>query len=815
MATTRPQTNVEAQQRIIAQQDAIRPLLRKALQANDKPSIDKYMGEMERLNRQMQATATVTVGGVDVPIGAIGSGIQSGISGLFTTIPDIATAGYNYLAPQGMQVPSLGELGTKYLGIQNEPQSQEQAYAFRMAQGAGSSAIPSAGARGLLLGTGLGAGDVAVSEATGLPEGLASGVYAVGNLTRAGFRGVQGFRESRKLNKFIEENIPPEGQNVFKEFMFRGQGSDSPIVAAALQKLRSQPQYAELFAKFDQAASDFATKGMTPVSRITSKQDATEAVATRVQRELEGLKEKRSEAASSIFEQAKGYGADKPLVEPTITIKNIDDLIARYSAKSTPNADKAVEVLNSIKGRLTSTNPLNPEQAMFVGATGPLQTTTKRNIDQVQGVLSEFGKKASTGDSLIKDLAISDEKIISSAIFGGMKDDVNNALKTASGSEITALKLLNLGRNTVKKASDNYLDAISQGMPSFLKDKPLSAVSYEDLYANYKDLNEYQRAKVRSYVGSTDQEALNFLDKNIFQDFVKSAQGKNNADVLTTDLEKLATNWKSLGDNEKFALTTALGANAKEFDQRMTDALVFTRKMRVSQPTTDETKAISSDLQRGLSAVVGTAAGYPPAKAADVAMTTINELFKKQGLTDEQLMKMLLTPEGANFLRQGSLTGASANTLDALTKIPSTLETTAPALSAITRLTVPTQEQAPATTTQAAPQGVYVPEDLFGNQASMPNEMPSTTPATSQPTEGGVYVPEDIFTSGTTTAPRVNLNANKDERQGIFNQELNSLLQKSNAVQASGDQAAIQRVSGDISALLREAQRNNLQLSVQ
>jgi hypothetical protein len=830
MTTTRPQTNVEAQQRIVAQQDAIRPLLRKALQTNDKPSIDKYMGEMERLNRQMQATATVTVGGVDVPIGAIGSGIQSGISGLFTAIPDIATAGYNYLAPQGMQVPSLGELGTKYLGIQNEPQSQEQAYAFRIAQGAGSAAIPSAGTKGLLLGTGLGAGDVAVSQATGLPEGIASGGYAIANLTRAGFKGVQSFRESRKLNKFIEENIPTEGQNVFKEFMFRGQGSDSPIVAAALQKLRSQPQYAELFAKFDQAASDFALSNVTKINQatgkqiqvplvsstqVTSKQEATEAVATRVQRELEGLKDKRSEAASSIFEQAKGYGADKPLVEPTITIKNIDDLIGRYSAKSTPNADKAVEVLNSIKGRLTSTNPLNPEQAMFVGAIGPLQTTTKRNIDQVQGVLSEFGKKASTGDSLIKDLAISDEKIISAAIFRGMKDDVNNALKTASGSEITALKLLNLGRNTVKKASDNYLDAILQGMPSFLKDKPLSAVSYEDLYANYKDLNEYQRAKVRSYVGSTDQEALNFLDKNIFQDFVKSAQGKNNADVLTTDLEKLATNWKSLGDNEKFALTTALGANAKEFDQRMTDALVFTRKMRVSQPATEAEKTISPDLQRGISAVAGTAGGYASAKGTDVAMTTINELFKKQGLTDEQLMKMLLTPEGANFLRQGSLTGASANTLDALTKIPSTLETTAPALSAITRLTAPNQEQAPAAAIQAAPEGVYVPEDIFGNQQSMQTGVPSATPAASQPSEGGVFVPEDIFTSSPATTPRVNVNANKDERQGIFNQELNSLLQKSNAVQASGDQAAIQRVTGDISALLREAQRNNLQLSVQ
>jgi len=809
MATERAKTNIEAQQRITAQKDAIRPLLVKAMRSNDKAAIDKYMAEMERLDRQMRATATITVGGVDVPIGAIGSGIQSGISGLFTAIPDIATAGYNFLSPQENQITSLGELGTKYLGTQNEPMSDEQAYAFRMSQGAGSAAIPSAGAKGLLLGTGLGAGDVAVSQATGAPEGILSSVYAIGNLSRAGFKGVQGLRESRKLNKFIDENVPVEGQNVFRQFMLRGQGSDNPIVAAAIQKLRSQPQYAELFAKFDQAASDFATKGMTPTTRVGSKKEATEAIATRVQRELDGLIKQRSEAGNRVFEQAKGYGANKPLVEPTVTIKNIDDLIARYSAKSTPNADRAVQVLTSIRSRLTSDNPLNPEQAAFVGVAGPIQTTTKRTVDQVQGVLSEFGKKASAGDSLIKDLAISDERIISAAIFGGMKDDVTAALKTSSGGDAAALNLLNLGRKQIKTASDNYNDVIAQGMPAFLKDKPLSAVSYEDLYSNYKGLNEYQRAKVRSYVGNTDQEALNFLDKNVFQDFVKSAQGKNDAGVFTTDLEKLATNWKSLGDNERFALTTALGANAKEFDQRMTDALVFTKKMRVSQPQVEDGKTFTSDLQRGLSASVGASAGYATSKAVDVGITTFNELFKKQGLTDEQLMKMLLTPEGADFLRQGSLTGASRNTLDALTKIPSTLETTAPAFSAISRL-ISAPAQAPVEPTQAAPDEVFIPEDIFTNQPVQQPTAPTTTPTN----DGEVFIPEDIFTSGATTPPRVNVNANVDERQGIFSQELGQLLQRSNAAQAAGDQMATQRITADIQALLREAQRNNLQLSV-
>jgi hypothetical protein len=736
MATQRPKTNVEAQQLITQQMDAVRPLLRRAIASDDKAAIQKYMAEMERLDRMMRATAEINVGGVNIPIGQIGSGLQSGISGLFTAIPDIATASANLFRSKENQITSLGDLATQQLGIQNQPASDESAYAFRIAQGTGSAAIPGQGARGLFLGGGLGAADVAVAESTGLPEGLVSGVYAVGNLTRAGFKGVKSFKESRKFEQFLKDNVPVEGQNVFRQFMLRGQGSDSPIVAAAIQKLRTNPEYAELFAKFDKAASDFATQGMTPKTRMTSKQDVAESVATRVQNEIDGLVKQRSEAGSRVFEQAKGYGANQPLVETTNTINKIDGLIARYSAQSTQNAERAVEVLNSIKGRLTSENQLNPDQAAFAGAAGPIPTTTKRTIEQVQGVLSEFGKKASAGDSLIKDLAISDERIISSAIFAGMKDDVAAALKTAKGNDAAALNLLNLGRKQIKTASDNYNDVIAQGIPSFLKDKPLSAVSYEDLYSNYKSLNEYQRAKVRSYVGNTDQEALNFLDKNIFEDFVKSAQGKNDSGVFTTDLEKLATNWKTLGNNEKAALVTALGTNAKEFDQRMNDALVFTRKMKVTSPSQADQALVDSQLQRGISAAAGTGLGYQAAKGVDVTLTAMNELLRKQGFTDEQLMRILLTPEGANFLRQGALTGASAKTLEALTNVPTALQEGSVGFSALSRLVSPQQEPV---AQQPAMQQPQATEDQF----QIP---PDLQPETQQPAEEQQFqMPPDLL----------------------------------------------------------------------
>jgi len=94
------------------------------------------------------------------------------------------------------------------------------------------------------------------------------------------------------------------------------------------------------------------------------------------------------------------------------------------------------------------------------------------------------------------------------------------------------------------------------------------------------------------------------------------------------------------------------------------------------------------------------------------------------------------------------------------------------------------------------------PMSSFGKE----NQLPATQ-------EDQFIIPPEL-SNQPMPSPNINVNANVDERQGIFSQELGQLLQRSNAAQASGDQAAFQRVTGDINALLREAQRNNLQLSV-
>lgn len=473
--------------------------------------------------------------------------------------------------------------------------------------------------------------------------------------------GVEGLktRSQQKLLSQYQKDLPESDLGIFNQYILRGQGSSDPLVAADIARLTRSPKYLELVTALNEGAAKAAVEGMTPkAGKLTAEQSKT-GIIQAIQNKLDGIRESN---ADSLFERAKGYGGQTPLVDPSITISKIDGLIGRYSAQSTPNAERAVQVLQSIRDRLSSTVPVNPEQAALAGAGAPLEMTNKRTIEQVQGVLSEFGKKASAGDNLIKDLSISDERIISSAIFGGMKDDVSAALRTATGADRSALNLLNTARDKVAKASQAYNEAIAQGMPAFLHNKTLAEISPEDLYKTYMGLTPTQRGTMRSWVSNTDQAALDVLDQQVYTNFVNQAKKPNALGVETVDLATLVKNWNELGNipGGRDALATSLGINAKEFGQRMKDAELFTRKMSVAQQGDQPT--IAPGTIRETQAAIGGVAGYSPAKIGQLAMDAFNNLTSK-GLSDDQLMKVLLTPEGGQFLKSASLSPRSERAL--------------------------------------------------------------------------------------------------------------------------------------------------------
>ena len=482
-------------------------------------------------------------------------------------------------------------------------------------------------------------------------------------LLKGGLEGIK-TRGQQKLLSQYQKDLPDADLGVFNQYVLRGQGSSDPLVAADIARITRSPKYLELVTALNEGATKAALEGMAPKGGKLTAEESKTGIIQAIQNKLDGIKDSK---ANSLFEKAKGYGGQNPIVDPSITISKIDDLIAEYSAKNTLNADKALEVLQNIRNRLSSTVPVNPEQvALSAGA--PVEMTNKRTIEQVQGILSEFGKKASAGDNLIKDLAISDERKISSAIFGGIKDDIRETLKTATGADRSALNLLNTARDRVAKASQAYNEAIAQGMPAFLHNKSLAEISPEDLYKTYMSLTPTQRGTMRSWVSNTDQAALDVLDQQVYTNFVNQAKKTNALGVETVDLATLAKNWRDLGNvpGGQDALSTALGINATEFGTRMKDAELFTRKVASAQPA--EQPTLAPGTIRETQAAIGGVAGYSPAKIGQLAMDAFNSLTSK-GLSDEQLMKVLLTPEGGQFLKSASLSPRSQQALADLTAI--------------------------------------------------------------------------------------------------------------------------------------------------
>lgn len=510
-------------------------------------------------------------------------------------------------------------------------------------------------------------------------------------LVKGGVTGLQSKAQQKKIEEY-RKLLPAKDANTFSEFMLRGQGSSDPVIAADIARLAASPKYLELVNALNEGASAKAVSGMAPKAAPLTPEQAKVGVIQSIQNKLEAIRDSK---AGSLFEKAKGYGAGQGLVDPTITIGKIDELIARYSAQTTPNAERAVEVLTGIRDRLSpsfttqggggatvsTTRQVTGMDAAGMPTVTEVPTTLnipgaqpytvqmgpkKLTVEQVQGLLSEFGKKASAGDNLIKDLSISDERIISSAIFGGIKDDLSAAAKNATGNDKAALNLLNTARAKVAKASLDYNEAIAQGMPAFLQNKTLAEISPEELFKTYTGLTPTQRATMRSWVENTDQAALSVLDKQVFDNFVSSARKPNATGIETVDLATLAQNWRSLDAPSKDALVTALGTNATEFGKRMSDAELMTRKMRTA--TTPAEATISPGTVRETSAVIGASSGYGAAKVGQLSLDLVNS-FTKNGLTEDQLMKALMTPEGASFLKNAAMSPRSAQVLDDLTKM--------------------------------------------------------------------------------------------------------------------------------------------------
>lgn len=696
MATERVNTRDQVRNDLIkALQDNSRQL-RAAEARGDKQAVALYQDANKRLETQLRGTGL---------LGEVGSGIASAGIGLLTGIPDIVISGYNSAANPTQPIPTLRERLMSFAGMPSEPTSQE--------------------------------GQVAYNA----PE-LAVGAAGLAQLAKLGYTGAKNFIQNRKVSTLLGK-LPEEEANRFKDLMLKGQGSANTEVAAKIAELRRNPKYTELFNELDNAATKQALTGIAPRPSRIEPTEAAQNLARGVEDKLKSLRQARSEAGNVNFTKAFEQGGDRAILTPSKTMATIDDLIAKTDT-STDSGKAAVKWLQETRDsfaprinvpsragttytspqtvRDTLTNAPIPGKEVTYSIPGSEAYTIQQNVQpltvqQVQARLRDWGRSAASEGSAVRDLAISDEERISKALFGAMKDDLSTSAKTVTNTaDKKALGYLQQAREATSQASKEYNALIAQGMPEFLKGKPIESLSLEALTKEYEGLNSAQRAVFRDWVGQNKAESLQAIDNAVFQSFKQKNSGVLPDGTVGVDLKAMAEDWKLMNPEQQDALSKALGSNRNEFNGRMNDALAFTRRIQTGNLGAEE--EASKQLVREGAAVVGASpAGYSGSKLFQLG-GDIMRGFRSGLISDELAMKTLLTPEGASFLKTAKLTPGSQQTLEALTKLNTASPTKFDVLKATVQTVTPSG--APAETPQP---DVYIPS--FEGEQTTPTEQPN------------------------------------------------------------------------------------------
>lgn len=761
MADNRPNTRQEAYDALVKQLNSAKDRLNAAIKSGEVPNDSraiinsKYAKEIDRIQNQIRSTGF---------IGELGAGITSAATGLLTGIPDIAIGGYNLY--QEKRSPTLSELVSGKKGLFGEEAGKLPSLRERTLEFAGMT--PEATSK-----------EGAFTQSA--PD-IAVGLVGLTQLAQFGWKAFKDRKLMSKADDLLGELNPSE-RNMFQNYMVRGQGSSSPEVAAMIEKVRTNPKYSELFSAMEQEAAKQALKGIRPKGSTQTPEEAATGIARTIQDKLNAVKDARRTAGNDAFEKAFKQAGDAPFVETNATRATINKLREQY-----PDNDAVLSYLNKLENKLLVDTP-----------TGTVPD--KLTVQRLQGFLHEFGKKAETGDSVVTGLALDDMKRINNALFSGLGNDLSNAAKTVGDvNQKKAAGYLIQARDQYKKASEEYEALIAQGVPKFLQKKSLDEITLEDLTKAYQQTNPAQRQQFREWIGENRAESLKAIDKKVFDDFLKDTYKKQPDGTFTYDLGAISDKWntvKATDSNLAGQIAEALGTNANEFSRRMKDAAVFTRKIKIGAPQAEET-LLTPTISRDIEALAGTVGGYQFGKATRLTTDVVNNIFKDKGLTEQQLMNVLLSAEGKKFLQNAAISPQSKNTLQSLVD----LDKASPILpfsAATTALPTTTRqiEQPAQEPTIELPPNIEMPPEFMAKQPSI--ELPT---GIEMPPEFGAPAPQP-----TTTIDK--------QRQAIFNQELKDLTSRSMAQQASGDETGVNRTTRDLRSLLMEAARAKVPLSMQ
>jgi len=709
---TRPLSREDAKKAILEERSKYSQLLKQAQASGDKEAYQRYSDQISKLDTQLRGTSF---------LGDVGGGIASAGVGLLTGLPDIVISGYNAAANPTVPMKTLRERALEFGGIPTQSTSEEGSIAY------------------------------------GTPE-VATAVVGLGQLANLGYQGTKAWLKSRKVDGLLSK-LDPADANRFKGYMLKGQGSPNAEVSAKIAELRNNPKYTEIFNTLDDAATKAALANMAPRPSRMEEPSAATRMAETVESKLKSLRDARTEAGNTNFTKAFEQGGDRNILNTDTLLEKVRGMKKEFSSQNSDSSKAAVKWLQSIEDDLvpkfnvparagtsytsptaardTLTNAPIPGQDVTYNIPGSqaytvTQAPRKLTVQETQAKLKEWGRSAKAEDQVVRDLAISDEQRISSTLFGAVKDDLEASLKAASNvADKKALGYLNSAREQTSQASKAYNDVVAQGMPSAFKNKAANEVDFETMAAEYKNLNPAQRTVFREWIGENNKEALQAIDRDVFQAFKAKHTGTLADGTVGTDLKSMAQDWAIMAPKEQDALAKALGTNRNEFNGRMKDALVFTRRLQTGGTGAEE--AATKGLTREVSAIVGsTPAGYQGAKITQL----LGDIFggaRKGVVSDDLAMKTLLSPEGAQFLKTAKMSPGSQETLKALTAMdtaaPARMQYLMPTNAVVSPMT-PTTE----TTPVAAPQ-----EDVF-----IPSfeEQPATPAMEAAPAASGeVFIP--------------------------------------------------------------------------
>ena len=611
------ETTAQAKQDIARQLQEKGRQLRAISSSNDpvlKERASQLSSEIDKLNNQMMMT-----GG----LGAFAGGLASGVTGLLTAIPDIAI-GLTNLA-RGTDTKTLSE--RMLPGV--ESVSQEQAGLFGAGKGIGSSVGLTRGLAALNVGTNI--TDETVFNGTPVTQLLT----VAGMLSKAGAQGIKNWQENRGIKQIMAQ-LGPDGENTFRQFMLKGQDSSDPAIAGVVAKLRSNPQFAEVFNILESSATGKALEGARATTKAGYKaEEAGSAIYQAIDGKVKSLKEAITKDPAAKFEAAKKMGGNNDIFMTDKTVAKLDDLIVEFEQKvgktgaGTTDATKALNFMRTMKDDLSA---------------------GRISVERMQALLGEFGAQAKQGESLIADVSLGTQKRIASVIFSGLKDDIAETASTSTVERIRSIaRLVDEARDQTRKGYEAYEAFASKGLPAALKNKTLASMDTEELMGTIKGLSNQERDRMAGILANTAPEDLKRVRQVMYDDFIQSARTTLPDGTTGVDLKLLAKKFNTLPENQRNAVAFALDVPVSDFAAKMKDAENFF-KYQQNFAGKVEGKVLSPADLAEMSTAGYVFGGYGAGKAAGFMGRMWNTI--KGGLSEENMLNFLLAPEAKNLLTE-------------------------------------------------------------------------------------------------------------------------------------------------------------------